>query len=194
MYYYTYKITLTKGKLKDHYYYGMHTTKNLNDGYKGSGSILRDYYKKHPKDYIKEIVSFYNDFESLRIAEQLLIGDLYKTDDMCINLVAGGGNREGCNKSPCIQKGYVKTREHIDKITAKLIGRKLSKEEKETISITVKNAMNKPEVKEKCRIGGLHTLGLKWINNGKQSLRVETKYLDTYLSQGYVLGRGKIKF
>ena len=56
-YYYTYKITLTQGSLKGKFYFGKHSTTKLNDNYKGSGSIVKRYYKKYPKGYIKEINS-----------------------------------------------------------------------------------------------------------------------------------------
>lgn len=63
-YYYTYKITLLKGSLNNYYYLGKHSTNNLNDGYAGSGKIIKSYYKKYGKleniTYTKEILSFYN--------------------------------------------------------------------------------------------------------------------------------------
>ena len=94
-FYYTYKITLLKGSLAGHYYYGQHRTNNLEDSYCGSGAIIKNYFKKYPKiehqTYIKEIISFYNSLEELNKAEFELIGDKYKTDPLCLNLKAGGG-------------------------------------------------------------------------------------------------------
>ena len=93
-YFYTYKITLLKGTLAGHYYYGQHKTSNLNDGYAGSGRIVVNYYKKCGKiehqTYIKEIISFYNSSEELNAAEEELIGNLYDTDELCLNLRSGG--------------------------------------------------------------------------------------------------------
>lgn len=93
-FYYTYKITLLKGSLAGHYYYGQHRTNNLNDGYAGSGKVIKDYFKKYDKiehqTYIKEIISFYNSLEELNKAEFELIGDKYNTDPLCLNLKAGG--------------------------------------------------------------------------------------------------------
>ena len=69
IYRYIYKITCTAGSFKDKFYFGQHTTDNLDDGYKGSGRKIGNYYKKHPNDYIKEIISFYNSQEELNKAE-----------------------------------------------------------------------------------------------------------------------------
>ena len=44
MYHYFYKIT---NKLNNHYYYGIHSTDNLNDGYMGSGRKLRRAINKY---------------------------------------------------------------------------------------------------------------------------------------------------
>lgn len=94
MIYYTYKITLTKGKLANHFYYGQHTTNNINDGYKGSGRIICDYYKKYKNDYIKEIINFYNNQDELNKAEYELIHPLLD-NPMCLNLIEGGGKPIG---------------------------------------------------------------------------------------------------
>lgn len=77
-FYYTYKITLLNGSLAGHYYYGKHITDDLEDGYAGSGKIVKSYYKKYGKiehqTYIKEIIAFYNNDEELNKAEKDLIG------------------------------------------------------------------------------------------------------------------------
>lgn len=119
MIYYTYKITLTKGRLTNHYYLGMHKTDNINDGYKGSGKILLNYYQKYPNDYIKEIISYYDDFDSLCEAERILIGDLYNTDPLCINIKPGGngGSYKGINKG--IKRSEEQKRNLSDKLKEK---------------------------------------------------------------------------
>ena len=89
IYRYIYKITCTAGSFKDKFYFGQHKTKKLNDGYKGSGTLLRDYYKKHPNDYIKEIIAFYNTQEEINIAEHNII-ELYIGTINCLNIRHGG--------------------------------------------------------------------------------------------------------
>lgn len=89
IYRYIYKITCTKGKLTNCYYYGQHSTRKLNDGYKGSGKIIVDYYKKYPNDYKKEIIAFYNTSDELDEAEKKIILE-HIEDDKCINICNGG--------------------------------------------------------------------------------------------------------
>lgn len=93
-YYYIYKIVLLKGSLAGKYYYGQHSTNSLQDNYAGSGSILKDYYKKYRRiegiTYTKEILKFYNDQDELNKAEEILIGDLWETDPNCLNKKPGG--------------------------------------------------------------------------------------------------------
>lgn len=88
-YYYTYKITLTEGKLAGKVYYGQHTTTDLNDGYKGSGVIITNYYKSFPNGYIKEILKFYKNHKELDKAEYELIKP-HLGKDYCLNLCPGG--------------------------------------------------------------------------------------------------------
>lgn len=170
-YYYTYKITLLKGSLKSCYYLGLHITDDLNDGYCGSGRIIRDYYKKYGAiegvTYTKEILGFYNNQEELNQAEYELIGDLYKTDTKCLNLRAGGMQAGISNK----------TKDKISESTKKAMQRSEVKEkikERPILSGEDHGMYGKhhtKEAKEKIR---LSNLGRKVWNKGKQSSE-ETK-------------------
>lgn len=94
MYYYTYKINLLKGSLVNKYYLGKHQTENLDDNYAGSGRIIKNYFNKYGKiegeTYTKEIINYYDNAADLDAGEFELIGNLYETDNNCINLRAGG--------------------------------------------------------------------------------------------------------
>lgn len=89
-YNYFYKTTnLINGK----FYYGIHSTDRLNDGYKGSGKVLKAAFKKHGKsNFQKEIIAFYptrkeaSDHEASIVTEELI------NDKMCYNCVGGGNN------------------------------------------------------------------------------------------------------
>lgn len=91
MYYYTYQIRLTNvnSHLNGCLYFGRHTTKDLNDNYICSGKIVKNYLKKYPNDYIKEILNFYDSQEELNKAEYELIHP-HLGKDYCLNLTEGG--------------------------------------------------------------------------------------------------------
>jgi len=57
-YNYFYKIT---NNINNHFYYGVHCTDNLNDGYMGSGKRLHYAYKKYNiENFSKEILYFFD--------------------------------------------------------------------------------------------------------------------------------------
>lgn len=142
MIYYIYKITLLKGSLAGKYYIGQHRTKNINDGYAGSGTILRNYYKAYGKKsgetFIKEILRYCSSIQELNKVEKELIADRYDSDDNCINLIAGGRG-----------KGYSK--ETRKKISEANNGREISQKTRESISKTLMGHSISPETKDKIR-------------------------------------------
>ena len=89
IYYYTYKITCTQGSFKGKFYFGQHRTTNLDDNYIASGRKIRNYIKKYPNGYIREILAFYNSQEELDKAEYDLIHPWLNHPD-CLNLRDGG--------------------------------------------------------------------------------------------------------
>lgn len=95
--YYIYKITILTGRLKGHYYIGQHETNNLNDGYRGSGTRIKRWYKSKERiegvDYIKEILCFCDSWDEMQIKEDEYIGDKYDTDILCLNEQRGGHNK-----------------------------------------------------------------------------------------------------
>lgn len=89
-YHYLYKTTcIVNGK----FYYGIHSTYNLDDGYLGSGSALRKSVWKYGKEnHKKEIIEFFESRDELSKKESEVVNeDLLKNKD-CMNLVLGGGN------------------------------------------------------------------------------------------------------
>lgn len=149
-YFYIYKITLTEGKLKDHYYIGQHKTNNLNDGYKGSGTIVKDYYKKHPNGYKKEILEWCGNEVDMNYYEDYFVGDKYKTDPMCLN-IKPGGNKAGYSEETRKKLSEANKRRKLSEETRKKIsealkgennywyGKKLSEEHRKKLSEAKKN-------------------------------------------------------
>ena len=87
-YHYIYKTTniITK-----RYYYGMHSTDNLDDGYVGSGKRLWYSINKYGKEnHTVEILEFLPNRYSLREREGVLVNEELLGDPMCMNLTLGG--------------------------------------------------------------------------------------------------------
>jgi len=147
-YRYIYKITCTTGSLKDKFYYGQHTTDNLDDGYKGSGVMIQRYYKKHPNDYIKEIISYHENKSELDNAEISIISK-YINDDNCLNLSPGGfgGSVKGI-KNP----NY---------------GKHLSEETKKKLSEAHKGKPSNLSEESRNKISEVHKNQIPW-NKGKK--------------------------
>jgi hypothetical protein len=124
-YHFTY---LTINTINNKFYLGKHTTKDLNDGYIGSGIAFLNAVKKHGHSNFQHYrLQFFNTAQDAYIAEALLITEEYlkKYRDelkVCYNLKTGGGS-----------------------------GSILSEESKEKISKTSKESWSRPDVKEKLR-------------------------------------------
>jgi hypothetical protein len=87
-YNYFYKITnLVNGK----YYYGIHSTDNLDDGYLGSGITIRRAIEKYGKENFEiEFVKFFDTRNELVEYEKQNITEEQVLDKMCYNECVGG--------------------------------------------------------------------------------------------------------
>jgi hypothetical protein len=73
------------------YYVGMHKTNNLQDGYLGSGKLLKRSLNKYGKEnHVFEILEYLNDLESLIKRETEIVNETLLSDKMCMNLKVGG--------------------------------------------------------------------------------------------------------
>lgn len=87
-YHYLYK---TVNKVNGKYYYGMHSTNNLEDGYLGSGTALRAAFRKHGKENFElTILEYFDSRESLVEAEKSLVTEEEVVNKDCYNLKQGG--------------------------------------------------------------------------------------------------------
>lgn len=74
------------------YYIGMHSTDNLDDGYKGSGKRLWQSIKRHGLEQHQcEIIEHLPSREALRAREAELITEDLIDDPLCMNIALGGG-------------------------------------------------------------------------------------------------------
>lgn len=99
MVHYIYRIDILTGSLSGCYYIGAHNTRNINDGYRGSSKILKDWFNKKErienKDYVFTILEFNDSKEENFKRERDYIGDLYQTDEKCLNIKSGGMHGPG---------------------------------------------------------------------------------------------------
>lgn len=113
-YNYFYKIT---NNINNHYYYGIHSTDNLEDGYMGSGVRLRKAYKKYGvENFTKEILKFFDTRKEASDYEcEIVTEELVKEND-CYNSVIGGEWYDKCgqiiafninkNEYECVEREY----------------------------------------------------------------------------------------
>lgn len=89
-YNFLYKITnLINGK----FYYGIHSTNDIDDGYMGSGVMIKKAIKKYGiENFKKEIIQFTEDRRSLILLEKQFINEELLKDKNCYNMVLGGSN------------------------------------------------------------------------------------------------------
>ena len=87
-YHYFYKIT---NNLNGHFYYGVHNTNNLDDGYMGSGTRLHYAYKKYGiENFTKEILKYFDTMEdAFKYESEIVTENLIKNDN-CYNSQLGG--------------------------------------------------------------------------------------------------------
>ena len=87
-YHYFYKITNT---VNNKFYYGVHSTNNLNDGYMGSGSNIKKAIKKYGINcFIKEIIKFFNTSEEKYLYEKQFVNKSLLQNPLCYNIMEGG--------------------------------------------------------------------------------------------------------
>ena len=87
-YNYFYKIT---NNINNHFYYGVHSTDNLNDGYMGSGKRLHYAYKKYGiENFTKEILKFFNTAKDAYEYESEIVSETLIKDPNCYNISHGG--------------------------------------------------------------------------------------------------------
>lgn len=91
-YHYLYMIT---NKVNGKIYIGIHSTMNLDDGYSGSGLLLKRTFKKYGiNNFQKEILEFYNTRKELAEKEHELVNEAFAESDNTYNLVVGGNPKE----------------------------------------------------------------------------------------------------
>lgn len=131
MYYGIYKITnRVNGKM----YIGQHTTDDLDDGYMGSGAIMKKALKKYGREaFAKEWLEFAENAEDLNCLERMYVDEEWLARPDTYNLVLGGKATAGFKHTyETKRKLSIWAKERLkDKENHPMYGRHLSEEQKE---------------------------------------------------------------
>lgn len=88
MYYVIYKIT---NQINGKFYIGSHKTKDLNDGYMGSGKYLKYAQEKHGlENFTKEILFVFDTPELMYLKEAEIVNEKFLSEENTYNLKIGG--------------------------------------------------------------------------------------------------------
>lgn len=88
MYYYLYKVT---NLVNNKFYIGVHKTKNIDDGYMGSGKIIQQAIEKYGiANFKKEILEVFNDPETMYNREKEIVTEEFLSHPNVYNLKEGG--------------------------------------------------------------------------------------------------------
>lgn len=109
MKYYLYKIT---NNVNNKVYVGVHQTKNLDDGYMGSGKYLINAIEKYGiENFSKDILMFFDTKDEMFIAEANIVDEHFVKRPDTYNLKIGGEGGWPSN----IDKGYMKSEFYREK-------------------------------------------------------------------------------
>jgi len=177
-----YTVYRTVNLVNGRYYIGVHKTKNPNDGYLGSGPVLKSAIAKYGIDkFDKDILFIYPDSESAYGKEAELLS-VFKEDPLCYNLIDGGfGGWQGANRLPGLWRSQKRPPETGKRIAASKIGNKYPKlsisltgmpksdAAKISMSLSAKKRVQRPECIEQLRWNGFTSLQRGVLHPGRPS-------------------------
>lgn len=210
MFYTIYKITNT---INSKIYVGKHQTKNLDDGYMGSGKHLNRAIEKYGiENFKKEFLFIFDNERDMNAKEAELVTEEFVKEDTNYNLCPGGRGGFGYINTNDLNEKTFKNKS-IQKIASKrgakttnnrlktdknfyeswrksmigrdpsMLGKTHSEESKKKISATKK--INGSGVGSKNS-----QFGTMWITNGKENKKIK-KNVDT-IPEGWYKGRKKL--
>ena len=157
----------TTNQINWHYYFGIHSTDDLEDGYIGTGTLLKRAIKKYGKqNFVKIIIADYSTRKEASDHEKLAVTMVQVECDECYNLKTGGLNEatfkhtpEARKKisdaqigKPSGRKGFKHSEETKLKMKQWWIDNPMSMKDREKVSKTFKGRIHSEESKEKMKI------------------------------------------
>lgn len=206
-YHFLYKTT---NLINNKYYYGVHSTKKLNDGYLGSGKYLKRSINKYGKENFNlQIVEFFTNKENMLEKEKEIVNEKILLDNNCMNLRPGGfggfslkEQSENAKKSNAKQKLLKETnKEWFDTKCKNIsIGNKKAYDEGRRVKgVFCDWTGKKHSEKSKIEIGKKNSItqkgeknsqfGTCWIYNENKNKKIKKEELENYLKSGWIKGR-----
>ena len=213
MFYTIYKII---NKINNKFYIGMHKTPNLDDGYMGSGKLIRAAIKKYGvENFTKEILHVFDNEEDMKNKEK----ELVVLNEMSYNLCGGGKGgfghinrtrnhhqnslkaaRSRSYQEPNLVKWYKseEKRNHMKKMHEEgkfqhlYIGNRTDTKdirEKANSPEAMKKRKNTYEKNQHQQGNKNSQYGTRWITNGVDNKKVSKNDVDKWLTLGYTKGR-----
>lgn len=191
-YHYFYKIT---NLINNHFYYGVHNTNNLNDGYMGSGTRLQYAYNKYGiENFKKEIIKFFDTKEEAFEYEAEIVNENLVNNNDCYNLSIGGKGGFIPNINDFILIPTLKNKICVKyKNTKKYFLIDKNKYDSNLYDTTWNNRHHNEESCKKIR-KKLTPKESKnnhiWVNDGNGNVKyLDKRKLNEYLENGWQLGR-----
>ena len=212
-------IYKTTNLINNRYYIGMHSTKNIDDGYLGSGRRLKAELNKYGKENFKrEILASCSDRKALEQLEAEIVCPLLLEDVLCLNLKNGG---EGGFSSESVKitsiRAWAKP-EYREKISKKrkemwanadfqqrqsdglkkVFATTEMKEKLSNTRVGFKDRKHSEETKAKWKLSrSQHQSGEKnssygtcWVIKADiKPIKIKKEQLDEYIQNGYSRGR-----
>lgn len=209
MFFTIYKIT---NKLDGKFYIGKHKTKNLNDGYMGSGKVLKRAIKKHGlENFSKEILHIFDNEEDMNAKEIELVVLSEQSYNLCRGGFGGFGyiNENGLNFDISLVSHIAgkisaekrRNRKQQNPDYNKEVCEKISSSLKDNFKNGMKNGFAGKKhsdefkqklsstLKEKFKGSGNPQFGKVYVHDGKRNYPIDKDKLEIYLSNGFIKGR-----
>lgn len=209
MFYTIYQITNT---INDKIYVGKHMTLDLNDGYMGSGTLIKRAIEKYGIDFFKkEIIHVFENEDDMNLKERELVTEEFCNREDTYNLCVGGKggfsyiNKNGMNtvnnkqKSPFGKEFYQKYKESI--IAGSKKGNNAISEKVKLGIIDPRHFLGRSHTEETKKTMSLlkkgkntgkdnSQFGSMWITNGEENKKI--KSCDP-IPDGWIKGRTLIR-
>ena len=186
----------------------MHQTKDLEDGYMGSGKLIKRAINKHGvENFTKEILHVLDTEDEMRLKESEIVNEEYVSRDDTYNLCHGGKGGFGYINEELSEKMFKIRQENALKIPKNI---KVSNGLYYG-NMNFKQAYLKGNSKHNSFLGKRHTektkrmmsnshkgihkgqknsqYGTCWITDGLNNKKIKKEFLETWLNDGWKRGR-----